>query len=73
MKTLARLLTATAAVLSFGFLTSPAQGYYVIYWNNSYGGGYSYHCDGGDVYYTEGVPFEGAAYVVYWAPGQPPC
>lgn len=68
-----KVLFASAA-LAISFASAvPAHAYYVIAWNNSYGGGLSYHCDNGIVFHTEGVPFEGQWAVFEWAPGAPPC
>jgi hypothetical protein len=68
-----RLLAAGVLVSTMGMIATPAQAYYVIYWANSYGGGYSYVCDNTTVYYEEGVTGVGTPFMYYIAYGQPPC
>ena len=65
-----RVLLATAAIAASFMVAAPANAYYVIYWYNSYGGGYSYHCDNGNVTKSEGVAFVGGASVFVWAPAE---
>lgn len=64
------ILAALAAASSL-VMTSPANAWYVLYYNNSYGGGYTHHCDNGILTKEEGYPYW--AEPIWWDSGEGFC
>lgn len=68
MKIVSKTILASVGIASLLGAAAPANAYYVIYWYNSYGNGYSYHCDDGTVTRSEGAAFIGQAIPWMWEP-----